>query len=67
MLLGCVPSWISVLVCRIPSCLIPNRGGLMLLLGKATLQVLLLYLSFLFGYSKDFEEINRDRFTPFIL
>lgn len=39
----------------------------MLLLGKATLQVLLLYLSFLFGYSKDFEEINRDRFTPFIL
>lgn len=28
---------------------------------------LLSHSGFLFGYSKDFEEINRDHFTPFIL
>lgn len=68
---------ISVLVPVSPLCLLPptpqDLDGLKLVLGKAThsrsgwAQTLLSHFHFLFWYSKDFEEINRDHFTPFIL
>lgn len=67
-------AWISsILVCMTsPSSQISMNPGWRS--GEAILTVvggwalaLLSYPGFLFGYSKDFEEINRDHFTPFIL
>lgn len=67
-------AWISVLVCVTPLLQPPCKmlmspswcsGWPHLRLGWA--QALLSHFSFLFWYSKDFAEINRDHFTPFIL